>query len=70
MIVVRGQEWDFVQINAGATPSGFFFNKSGLQYDNRDDYGFEGWLGEFNRILSPPFLLSLIIFLNLDPGVT
>ena len=38
-------EWDFVSINAGYGVPGFFFNETGLQYDQDPD-GFAGWLGE------------------------
>ncbi|KAM0797564.1 hypothetical protein BDR22DRAFT_862737 [Usnea florida] len=36
-------EWDFVSINAGFGSEGFFFNETGLQY-NQDPDGFAGWL--------------------------
>lgn len=38
-------EWDFVAINAGYGSTGFFFNETGLQYDQDTD-GFAGWLGK------------------------
>ena len=38
-------EWDFVSINAGFGSAGFFFNETGLQYDQDLD-GFAGWLGK------------------------
>ena len=39
-------EWDFVAINAGYGDSGFFFNESGLQWDEYPGT-FGGWLGGF-----------------------
>ncbi|KAF6226008.1 hypothetical protein HO173_012598 [Letharia columbiana] len=36
-------EWDFVAINAGYGSAGFFFNETGLQYNQNPD-GFSGWL--------------------------
>lgn len=38
-------EWNFVAINAGYGDSGFFFNESGLQW-NEFPGEFGGWLGE------------------------
>ena len=55
-------EWDFVAINAGYGDSGFFFNESGLQWDEYSgDFG--GWLGEsfffhFMLDLTPSSLLT------------
>lgn len=45
-------EWDFVAINVGYGSAGFFFNETGLQYD-QDSTGFLGWLGEFSFTPSP-----------------
>lgn len=39
-------EWNFVAVNAGYGDSGFFFNESGLQW-NEYPGDFGGWLGEF-----------------------
>ena len=39
-------EWDFVAVNAGYGDSGFFFNASGLQWEESSGT-FGGWLGGF-----------------------
>ena len=46
-----GPDWDFVSINAGYGVPGFFFNETGLQYDQDD--GFAGWLGKQLDIVNP-----------------
>ena len=41
--------WEFALINASYGDEGFYFNKSGLQW-NETEGGFNGWLGTFSLL--------------------
>ena len=52
-------EWDFVAINAGYGDSGFFFNETGLQWDEYPGT-FGGWLGGFFLFFFFPLPFSFL----------